>query len=961
LNKTSKIKTYALISLTLILTVIITLGIFSYHSYAGQLEVVKELVTPFSFELFERAMEIRQEHDIKFYATGIDSNRIYDEGEIFNVSALAPMSGNYIMKVKYLPSNMAFEHNLIGISVNGIKTDEMTGIFLPSRFVFADQKRRFSNKGVQIYPEQFMIDFWEEHILRVGRNEHRTDPLVIFLNEGLNEIEIQVIEGNFTLDYIGFESYVPLVSYSEYASGLKDSKPGSFILLEAEHFYYKNDNNISIVSSTDINVSPYDSRLVKLNVIDAGTFQENMNRLAYFIEIQEAGFYYLGLKAGMPGKNYMPVFVDIELNGKIPFAEFNGLRLPYNKQQTNHIFTETPVFLTEGIHEIAITINAEVYYYFSRQINDITKAINELSLDLLRITGNNQDRNREWDLTEFLPDMVNDLISWRSSLEVIESGLLGLSDDRSNEEIQKIRRAISQLNRLINDPNSTPSRMNVLSQGPTSAFALLADAYMTLNVQALSLDQIIIKGTGYDGVLPVVSMGLSFRVADIMKQFISTFANETVRAAEDDPYTIDVWIRRSSQYYNLLELMIDSYFTEQTGIKVNLSLVPEESAITLANAANRQPDVMINVSANYVNDLGLRGALTDLKVFPGAGQIIKRAAPGTLRQMTIDNKLYGIPENQDINIMFYRSDIFEALGFEVPNTWDEVLLLLPQLQRNGMNFATELSMAEAMKPWTSTMPFYALHQANIFSDDGMRTTIDSREGLQAMRYMTDLFKIYGMPLRVQSFYNDFRAGRVPIGISGFGTYVRLTFAAPEIAGLWNIALMPGMYNNEGELERWTSGGVGNGAVVIFEGSQKKDAAWQFISWFLSTDVQYEYMIRMQSTYGREFIYPSGNLDVFSQLPISRAHREIFATQSEWIIEAPRVPGGYSVEREVSNAWNRVIHNDIDVKTAVDEAAVIANREIRRRLEEFGYVDINGNMLRPFIVPSLQDIREWDLP
>ena len=943
---------------TAMLIFLTVLCLFLARDYEKQLLDGQAAVTPWSFELFERGMELTFADDAAFAVEGIDGSRVYAEGDVFNFRVNVPEDGHYLLNFRYLPLNMAFERNLVNISINGKSDAEMTAVFLPSYFVITDYTSRISKSGAQIYPAQYMLDHWVEHILRVGQNEHRTDPLILPLAKGWNEFEVFIASGSFCLEAAEFSSFVPLPDHATYAAAFPSAWPEALIILEAEHFYHKNDNNISLASSAAIDVSPYDGRHALLNFIDAATFQDNMNRLAYFVEIDEAGFYNIGIKTGMPGKTYAPVFIDIEIDSHIPFAEFHGIELSFNKAQKRHVFREWPVFLSAGIHEIAFVVNGGPYSHFSRQIAEITDGISELSLDLLRLTGNNQDRNREWDLEEFLPDMVDDLGGWQASLVEIEAGLLTLNDDRSNQETQKIRQAAAQLGRLIDEPNSTPYRLSVLSQGPSSAFALLADTYRTLNVQALSLDQIIIEGSGTTEALPEVQRNVAFGLTESLGRLFASYTDDITQSDQDDGQTIDVWIRRPRQYYDMLEIMADSFFTEQTGIHVNLSLAPDEKALTLANAAGKQPDVMINVSAPYVNDLALRGALADLTGFPGVGELAQRAAPGSLLQMTIDRRLYGIPENQDFFIMFYRSDIFESLGMAVPDTWDEVLLLLPQLQRYGMNFATELSISEATKPWTATMPFYALFQADIFSADGMRTTIDSREGLAAMHFMTDLMKIYGMPLQVQSFYNDFRAGRIPIGITGFGTYVNLSFAAPEIAGLWDIAPVPGMYGADGVLERYSSGGGGNGAAVIFEASTKKDAAWEFISWFLSTEVQLEYMTRMQNMYGREFIYPSGNLDALRQLPIPRAHREVIAAQVEWLVEAPRVPGGYSVEREVSNAWNRIIHDDVDVKTAVDEAAVIANREIRRRLEEFGYVDIDGQMLMPYDVPSRDDMKAW---
>jgi ABC-type glycerol-3-phosphate transport system substrate-binding protein len=238
----------------------------------------------------------------------------------------------------------------------------------------------------------------------------------------------------------------------------------------------------------------------------------------------------------------------------------------------------------------------------------------------------------------------------------------------------------------------------------------------------------------------------------------------------------------------------------------------------------------------------------------------------------------------------------------------------------------------------------------------MRTAIDGEEGVAAMKFMTSLFTIYGMPLQVANFYSDFRSGRIPVGIADMGEYSRISFSAPEIAGRWGVAMIPGMKNKNGEIERWSA--CPSKADCIFEASPKKEAAWAFIRWWLSEETQRAYTEKMQNMYGQEFLWTSGNVEVLKKLPIPEPHREQIAGQIAWLQDAPRIPGGYYTEREVSNAFNRIIYDGMDVRSSVDEASVVTNREIRRKMEEFGYIDSGGAVIRQYIVPAIGDVLGW---
>ena len=80
-------------------------------------------------------------------------------------------------------------------------------------------------------------------------------------------------------------------------------------------------------------------------------------------------------------------------------------------------------------------------------------------------------------------------------------------------------------------------------------------------------------------------------------------------------------------------------------------------------------------------------------------------------------------------------------------------------------------------------------------------------------------------------------------------------------------------------------------------------------------------------------------------------------QAQYILEAPRLLGSYMMERELSNAFNDVVVNGESVRSEIDETVKSVDRETRRKLEEFGYIDADGNVLEEYITPSISKVRE----
>ena len=65
-----------------------------------------------------------------------------------------------------------------------------------------------------------------------------------------------------------------------------------------------------------------------------------------------------------------------------------------------------------------------------------------------------------------------------------------------------------------------------------------------------------------------------------------------------------------------------------------------------------------------------------------------------------------------------------------------------------------------------------------------------------------------------------------------------------------------------------------------------------------------------------------------------------------------------VERELSNIWNKVVFQGVNLRTAIEDSLIIANKEIRRKMLEFRFIDQQGNTLKPYLLPTKETLTEW---
>ena len=60
---------------------------------------------------------------------------------------------------------------------------------------------------------------------------------------------------------------------------------------------------------------------------------------------------------------------------------------------------------------------------------------------------------------------------------------------------------------------------------------------------------------------------------------------------------------------------------------------------------------------------------------------------------------------------------------------------------------------------------------------------------------------------------------------------------------------------------------------------------------------------------------------------------------------------------MSNAFNDITVNGDIAQTRIDKAVKTVNREVKRKLEEFGYIDSQGNVLEIYEIPTIDKVKE----
>ena len=775
----------------------------------------------------------------------------------------------------------------------------------------------------------------------------QNEPLMIYLDAGDNELELTANEGVVVFRSVTLAEPVVVAD-----DPMSDAAGTAVIPVEAEDFVTRTSPNIRTTASFDPDVTPYDAALKLQNIVDEATFRTGGTSVTYDVVINTAGWYHFACDYKQSAKSDFTVYRNIYIDGAIPSAAYENIAFPYSSKFDRKA-VDVPVYLSAGTHQITLEVSLEPYGDAIAILNSIVAEINDLALSVNKITGGNTNKYRDFDLEEYGLYITSDLTRWADTVEQVYA-LVAAGDQygTQNGEISLLNAAVKSLRELAKEPDKLPQNINRFSYGDSSVRQYLTTVAENLSLGNLGMDKFYLYQEGAK--LPEGKN--AFEKASLRAEhFLASFLQDDYAPGYETSDTLEVWANWPRQYLEIIQRMADADFTAKTGIKVNLSIVPDQQKLMLSNASGKAPDAAIGISSGYVYDLALRNALADMRQFEDFKDVASHFAPGMLIPGICDDGVYALPETFNFYVLFYRTDVFEKLDLKVPDNMEEVRALLPELQRMGLGFNTHVANLPT-KTFAATAPFIFQNGGDLFAEDPMVCRLDSPEVIGGLKYLTENFTVYDMDYEILSFFQSFRDGRTPIGVSNYATYNLLTNAAPELTGCWDIALYPGLVSEDGTVERYTSGAAES--CIIFDDSAKKDDAWKFLSWWMSDEVQTEFSFTLQATLGNEYMWNSANLNAIAAAPWKNEHKKVILEQIGWTDEMPRVPGSYIIERELGNVLVNVVTQNVNIRTAIDDAQKRINAELQRKLEEFGYIDGAGNTIKELIVPDIDMVKEW---
>jgi multiple sugar transport system substrate-binding protein len=378
------------------------------------------------------------------------------------------------------------------------------------------------------------------------------------------------------------------------------------------------------------------------------------------------------------------------------------------------------------------------------------------------------------------------------------------------------------------------------------------------------------------------------------------------------PVTITFWHGYNEVETQMLdETVIPAFEAAHPDITVDALNVPYDEfrrKLLTAIAGGTAPDV-IRADIAWVPEFADMGALARLdEVMPDFDEYAAAVFPGPLSTNHLDGHYYGLPLDTNTRVLVYNEDLLAAAGVSgPPETIAEFLDVCQRIHALGPGkycFADGGTYAWAVNPWIWSF-------GGDITDSDITTASGYYNGprtLAAYEFLRDLLDD-----------GYLHPGIIAGGLDTWGAFGQGDLAM-IIEGPWFPPIFDGMFpdmNYGMALMPAGEGGpvsvVGGEDIVLFQQSQHKEAAAEFIRFMLSEETQ----LRMAET---------GQMPVLASAEVAEAALEghpyfgIFLEQLQTAHARTPDPAWPRMEEILTNAGAAILSGQADAQEALDEAA-----------------------------------------
>jgi len=859
-----------------------------------------------------------------------------------------PETGMYAIKVTYCSVSEKTNSIERMLYINGkVPFSEARYLLMKKNWVnnYEENGRfRLDHNGNELRPTSNVIHKWEEYSF-IDSNGYYPNPFEFYFEKGVNTISLESVREPMVIKDITVYPYEDKITYAEYISG-KSEASAEVIHIDAETPSATSDYTVyPIYDRKSAITEPQDASKIMLNTIGAEKWQKVGQWVEYTFDVEAEGLYSLVFRYRQNELSGMYVSRKIYIDGAVPFEEANYAKFNYSSdwqvEAANNGADTFQFYLTPGTHTVRLEVTLGEMGDVVRKVANILTAINGDYLEILKLTGASPDSYRDYGFGRVMPEVVEDLVVQSINLydviEYIES--MGDVKSENSATLEEIARLLEKMG---TDEDEIAKNLSNLK----SYIGTLGTWINNVKMQPLEIDYINVQPASAD--LPKAEANFLQALWFELKTFVASFFTDYnslggSEAEEAKDRNVEIWVVTGRDQAQIIRNLMDNDFSPNHEYAATLKLVAGGTLLPSV-LAGVGPDVALDGAGADPIQYAIRSAVLAINpeayedapdatedekaynaemrtIFADFHEVSERFTEAAMIPITLYGKTYGLPSTQSWNMMFYRTDILADLGLEIPETWDDLLAMIPVLQFNNM----EIGLTADYQTFMYQMG------GELWADDGMRINLDSNKSLESFETMCNMFTQYSLPYSYD-FANRFRTGEMPIAIQNYTAYNNIIIFATEIAGLWEFGPIPGMVDEDGNVNNVTMSGTG--ALVMMAGTDDPEASWEFMKWYTDTYFQVNYSNELVAILGDAAKNSTANMEALEELPWTSKEYTQLMKQMEHVTAITNYPGSYILGRYTNFAFLAAYNDKADPVDSLLGYINLINKEIIRKRTEF---------------------------
>jgi multiple sugar transport system substrate-binding protein len=378
--------------------------------------------------------------------------------------------------------------------------------------------------------------------------------------------------------------------------------------------------------------------------------------------------------------------------------------------------------------------------------------------------------------------------------------------------------------------------------------------------------------------------------------------------AEPELVTLTYWHTMSDPETAQLEQVVAAFEAANPGIQVETTRYAYNDfkpALLTALAGDAAPDTA-RMDIAWVSEFADQGALMQLDgVMPGFEEIAAQTFPGPLSTNFWKGHYYGLPQNTNTQVLLWNKDLFDAAGVAAPATieqFTDAVCALTDAGKEQYGYALGGTYF-----WAPAPIFYTMGGQVVDKDITTATGyINGEASVAAFTLLKDLYD----------------RGCISPNLLGGGIPTDAGHATGKYAmiidGPWMVDIYKGNYPdfkvNFAPIPTGPDGTnssvVGGEDVVVFDGSQNKEAAMKWAAFLLSEESQ-----KMMAEVG---VVPT--LSALVGDPAMPEYFGVFLEQLKTAQARVPHPKWSDMDNAINNAFQRMLRGEQTPQEALDQAA-----------------------------------------